>query len=101
MAEPVAEAETTGWEAPTRGFKLEGYWHRAWRLYRKSKAGLFGLAIVVVMGLVGLLAPVLANDQPLIAKYDGELYYPALKELTWTMPGVSKILPKIPLSSPS
>lgn len=94
MAEAVEQAETVGEEKAKDGFKPEGYWRRAWRSYRRSKAGLFGLAIVVAMGLVGLLAPVLANDQPLVAKYDGELYYPALKELAWTLPGMSKVLPK-------
>lgn len=77
-----------------KGYRPIGYWRRAWRTYRKSKVGLVGLSIVVLLGVVGLFAPVIANDQPLLAKYDGQLYYPALKELIWTIPGGKRVLPK-------
>ena len=95
MAEAAKAAQPAG-AAPSPGaaFRPEGYWRRVWKHYRKSKAGLFGLAVVVAMGLVGLFAPVLSNDQPLVARYDGSLYFPALKELVWTVPGMSKVLPK-------
>jgi peptide/nickel transport system permease protein len=90
----MAEQGKVAEETAGPGFEVEGYSARAWRIYKKSKAGMVGLVIVVFIGLVGLLAPVLSNDDPLIVKYDGQIYYPALKELFWTIPGGKKLLPK-------
>jgi peptide/nickel transport system permease protein len=92
MAEPARSLPAAG--AARRRARSESYSARAWRQYRRSRAGLFGLAMVVLLGLVGLLAPVLANDQPLVARYDGGLYFPAVKELVWTIPGGKRLLPK-------
>ncbi len=93
MPEAAKQGVTLEEEDVTR-FKTEGYTARAWRIYRKSKAGMFGLAVVVFVGLIGLLAPVVSNDDPLVAKYDGTLYFPAIKELVWTVPFGKKFFPK-------
>src|SRR5436190_16950778 len=73
-----------------------GPWRRIWRRYRKRKLAMAGLGLVGVMLLIGFLAPVIANknEHPLLCKYDGRIYAPALKELTWTIPGMRYVLPK-------
>jgi len=76
--------------------KAAGPWRLAWRRYRKHRPGLAGLAIVVALLLVALLAPVLANESehPLVVRYDGQLSFPALVEMTWVVPGARQLLPK-------
>jgi peptide/nickel transport system permease protein len=90
-APPVAAPAGAGRSGP---HPPQGFWHLVWRQYRKHRMGLVGLAIVVFLGLVALLAPILANEHPVLCRFDGRIYAPALKELAWTVPGVKLILPK-------
>jgi peptide/nickel transport system permease protein len=39
-----------------------------------------GLVLVAFLGLVALLAPILANDRPVIMRYDGRYCFPAIRE---------------------
>jgi peptide/nickel transport system permease protein len=70
------------------------YGQMVWHRYRKSALGLLGLWLVVFLGFLALFAPLLANDHPILCKYDGKLYTPALKEFVWTIPGMRQLLPK-------
>lgn len=45
-----------------------------WRQFMKNKFALVGLLLAVCMGIIGLLAPFLAGDVPLLMKKDGHLY---------------------------
>ncbi|NLN93789.1 MAG: ABC transporter permease [Candidatus Hydrogenedens sp.] len=45
-----------------------------WRQFKKNKFALAGLFLAVCMGIVGLLAPFLAGDVPVLMKKDGRLY---------------------------
>lgn len=79
-------------KAPPRA----SYGRLAWRRYRRSGLGMFALAIVILLLLVGLLAPALANEHehPLACRYDGELHFPALVELVWNIPGARHVVTK-------
>lgn len=55
----------------------ETYRARVWRRLRRHRSGLFGLIVVVALMLCAALAPLLANDRPIMAKYKGELVFPA------------------------
>ena len=76
----------------------QGPWRQVWRRYRQSTTAMAGLALVAAMLLIGFLAPVLANpsEHPLLCRYDGKLYAPAIKELAWNFPGGKKLLPNSP-----
>lgn len=78
------------------GTRSQGAWAQVWLGYRRSRLGLAGLGLVVVMLSVALLAPALANDQPLACRYDGRIYAPALNEVVWAIPGGRSLLPKSP-----
>ena len=75
-----------------------GLWRQAWRRFRRVRAGMAGLSVVVLLLLIGLLAPVLANGSghPLLCRYDGAIYAPAAKELVWLVPGGKWLFPKSP-----
>ena len=49
---------------------------RAWRRFRRNRIGAWSLWIFVAMLVVSALAEVLSNDKPLVARYDGSLYFP-------------------------
>lgn len=55
----------------------EGYWALVWSQFRKNGPGMTGLAIICVIVLTALLAPLLANDRPIACGYRGNLSFPA------------------------
>ncbi|MFM2306365.1 MAG: hypothetical protein RLZZ367_1034 [Bacteroidota bacterium] len=59
----------------------QGYWAFVWRQFRKKKTALYSLYIVIALAVVAFLAPFLANEKPLVCKYQGEVYFPVLKDV--------------------
>ena len=51
---------------------------RAWRRFKRNRLGFLSLRIVAVLLLLSLLAPVLSNEHPLLASFEGRLYVPIL-----------------------
>lgn len=54
-----------------------GYWALVWTQLKKNRDAMVGLWIISAIVLTALLAPVLANDQPIVAKYKGKVQFPA------------------------
>ncbi|MFQ5510272.1 MAG: ABC transporter permease [Candidatus Krumholzibacteriia bacterium] len=52
-----------------------------WQRLRRDRFAMTGLYIVLLLCAVSYLAPTLANDKPLIMRYEGRLYFPAVAEL--------------------
>jgi peptide/nickel transport system permease protein len=59
----------------TRDFSFRAY---AWRQFKKNKPALFSLYFLFFLIVIALLAPILANDQPLYVKYKGTTLFPAI-----------------------
>ncbi len=57
-----------------------GYWRNLWRQFKKSKLSMLSLYIAIVLIAVGLFAPILANDAPILMRFDGRYFFPALKD---------------------
>src|SRR5690606_30062737 len=55
-----------------------GFWTEAWRRYRRRPVAMLALFYVLFLCLVALFAPVIAGTKPLVCKYKGELYFPAM-----------------------
>jgi peptide/nickel transport system permease protein len=53
------------------------YWAIVRRQFFRSRLGVAGLAVFLTLAVVALLAPLLANDVPIIARYRGRLCFPA------------------------
>ena len=53
----------------------------AWAQFKKNKPALFSLYILVSLVFIALFAPIIANDQPLYCKYEGETFYPAFETM--------------------
>ena len=51
---------------------------RAWRRFKRHRLGMWSLWIFAAMFALSLVAEVLSNDVPLVARYNGKLYFPLL-----------------------
>lgn len=52
----------------------QGYWRLVWRQFRRNKPALFGVGLVLFVGLTALCAPLLAGDVPLWLVKGGKTY---------------------------
>jgi peptide/nickel transport system permease protein len=55
-----------------------GFWAEAWRRFRQKKLAMAALAFVVLLALVALFSPAIAGTKPVVCKYKGKIYFPAL-----------------------
>ena len=53
----------------------------AWTQFKKNKIALVSLYLLVLLVVIALLSPILANDQPLYAQYKGNTIYPAFSTI--------------------
>ena len=89
MATEATTNTTTGGAPAARS-----YWHITWRRFRGHRLGMVGLCVVAVLFLVAFLSPILANEQPILCRFDGGFYYPAVVDLVHQVPGTSLIIQK-------
>src|SRR3989442_9622718 len=57
---------------------------RAWRRFRTNRLGYVSLVLFAVLFGISLLAEVLSNDKPLVARYEGHWYFPVFETLPET-----------------
>ena len=57
---------------------------RAWRRFKANRLGYLSLLILAVLFGVSLLAEVLSNDKPLVARYNSEWFFPVFQTLPET-----------------
>jgi microcin C transport system permease protein len=53
---------------------------RAWQRFRRNKLGFYSLVLFSLMVVLSLFAEVLSNDKPLVVRYNGEYYFPLVKD---------------------
>ncbi len=53
-----------------------------WRRLRKDHFAMAGLYIVLALFILSFLAPVIANNRPIIMRWNDQWYFPALSQLT-------------------
>ncbi len=52
---------------------------RAWLRFRRNRLGFWSLVVFVTLVVLSLLAEVISNDKPLMARYEGQFYFPLVK----------------------
>ena len=57
---------------------------RRWNNFKANKRGYWSFWIFIVLFFISLFAPFIANDKPLLLKYDGDLYVPVFVAYTET-----------------
>ncbi|MGF6790212.1 ABC transporter permease [Paraburkholderia sp. 35.1] len=60
---------------------------RVWQRFRRQKLGYWSLIVFATLFVLSLLGEVLANDRPLMVRYDGHDYFPIVKDYPETMFG--------------
>ncbi len=57
---------------------------RAWRRFRSNRLGYVSVLVFALLFSLSLLAEVLSNDKPLVARYQGHWYFPVFQTLPET-----------------
>ena len=58
--------------------RSRGFWAEAWLRFRHRKMAMLALLYVSGMAMVALLSPAIAGTKPIVCKYKGSLYLPAM-----------------------
>ena len=53
---------------------------RAWQRFRRNRLGFWSLLIFSTLVVLSLFAELLSNDKPLVARFNGEFYFPIAKD---------------------
>jgi peptide/nickel transport system permease protein len=69
-----------------------GFWREAWRRFRRRKLAMAALVFVAALTLVAICAPLIAGTKPIVARYKGRIYFPAMGyyNRTWENPIFAK-----------
>ena len=57
---------------------------RAWRRFRANRLGLWSLVLFCTLVALSLAAELISNDRPLVVRYEGQLYFPLMKDYAET-----------------
>lgn len=58
--------------------RSRGFWAEAWVRFRRRRLAMIALGYVIVLAIVGLLSPAIVGTRPIVCKYKGRIYFPAL-----------------------
>lgn len=73
MIDPVTNADDIS-QAP----RSPGFWLETWRQFRRQRLSLVALIYVAFMVLVAIFSPAIAGTKPIVCRYKGHIYFPAL-----------------------
>jgi peptide/nickel transport system permease protein len=82
---PPLEPEAVAAPAPRES---RGFWRETWHRYRQRKLAMLALLYVVLMAIIALFSPAIAGTKPIVCRYKGSIYFPALYyfDRTWENP---------------
>ena len=63
-----------------RKMVTQSFWSLVRHQYKKNRIAVYALYIVYFLFGIAILADILANDKPLMASYNGTLYFPVFKQ---------------------
>jgi peptide/nickel transport system permease protein len=58
----------------------ESYWHIVSRHFLRNHVAVAGLVVVLFLFIIAALADCIANDKPLVMKYQNRIYFPVVKD---------------------
>ncbi len=53
---------------------------RAWRRFRRNRLGFWSLVLFTAMVVLSLFAELISTEKPLVAHYEGQTYFPVLRD---------------------
>jgi len=84
---PVSSSTESAAGAPPAPARSESPGARAWRRFRRNRLGFVSLVIFTAMVVLSLFAEVLANDRPLLVRFNGGFYFPMVNDYPETLFG--------------
>ena len=90
MSSSTPASSSTAWTAETAAVAHApsvSPWRRTWQRFRAQPLGYWSLVIFVTLFAISMLGEVLANDRPLVVRYDGQYYFPIVKDYPETIFG--------------
>jgi microcin C transport system permease protein len=60
---------------------------RAWQRFKRNRLGYWSLIAFVSLVVISLFAELISNDRPLIVRYEGETYFPMVRDYPETVFG--------------
>lgn len=68
--------------------RSRGFWGEAWLHFKRRHLAMVALGFVAFLAFVAVFAPAIAGTKPLVCKYKGKIYFPALAYLNprWENP---------------
>ena len=66
--------------APHPPAKSDSPGRRAWRRFRRNPLGFWSLVLFSVLVVLSLFAELLSTDKPLVVRYEGQTYFPVLRD---------------------
>lgn len=67
--------------APLAGPRSPGFARIVWNRMRRDRYAMAGFAVITMLFLAAWLAPVIANNKPIIMRWDDKMLYPAIAEM--------------------
>ena len=55
-----------------------GFWREVWRRFRRRKLAMVAIAFIGFLTLVAIFSPAIAGTKPVVVRYKGDIYFPAL-----------------------
>lgn len=78
MGNESGTAQVTPLKQVAKLKKSPGFWHEAWKRFRKRKLAMVALIFVGFLALVAILSPAIAGTRPVVCQYKGHIYFPCL-----------------------
>ena len=69
---------------PLQGLPGRSPSQRAWLRFKRNRLGYWSLLVFAAVVVLSLLAELLSNDRPLIVHYQGQTYFPVLRDYSET-----------------
>jgi hypothetical protein len=59
----------------------QSFWANVKKQFRKNRIAVWSLRFILVLVFIALLADFLANEKPIVAKYQGNVYFPVFRSI--------------------
>jgi peptide/nickel transport system permease protein len=76
-----AESHDTGFAAPGEAPRSRGFARIVWRRMRRDPYAMAGFFVIAMLFAVSWLAPVIANNKPIVMRWEDRTLFPAIAEM--------------------
>jgi len=68
--------------------RSKGFWAETWLRFRRRKFAFVAMVFVAILAAIAVLSPALAGTKPVVCRYKGAIYFPAMGyfRATWENP---------------